>query len=319
MSDPTPPGYGPQDSNQPGQPGQPGPYGQQPGGYGQAPGQPGGYGQPPGQPGGGYGQPPAQPGGGYGPPGQPGGGYGQMPPPAGGFGPPTQPNPYGGPGGAPGADPYGFGYGAPASHGELATWLPRVGAYLVDSLIAGIPGAIGNILTSSSDGGGAALVGVLFSLIGLGITIWNRWIRAGKTGQSIGKSLVGLRLVDQTTASRSAPARRSCATSATSSTRSSATSASCSRCGTSSGRPWPTRSSAPSSRRSDALSRSVAGVRCRSGAAPQRRLQTRLRSTPYTSMTTPSPAVSARSFRLLSRSRGSLTTLLRSSAHARNW
>jgi uncharacterized RDD family membrane protein YckC len=199
VSDPTPPGYGPQDSNQPGQPGQPGPYGQQPGGYGQAPGQPGGYGQPPGQPGGGYGQPPAQPGGGYGPPGQPGGGYGQMPPPAGGFGPPTQPNPYGGPGGAPGADPYGFGYGAPASHGELATWLPRVGAYLVDSLIAGIPGAIGNILTSSSDGGGAALVGVLFSLIGLGITIWNRWIRAGKTGQSIGKSLVGLRLVDQTT------------------------------------------------------------------------------------------------------------------------
>jgi len=122
-----------------------------------------------------------------------------MPPPAGGFGPPTQPNPYGGPGGAPGADPYGFGYGAPASHGELATWLPRVGAYLVDSLIADIPGAIGNILTSSSDGGGAALVGVLFSLIGLGITIWNRWIRAGKTGQSIGKSLVGLRLVDQTT------------------------------------------------------------------------------------------------------------------------
>ena len=29
----------------------------------------------------------------------------------------------------------------------------------------------------------------------LGLTIWNRWIRAGRTGQSWGKKVVGIRLV----------------------------------------------------------------------------------------------------------------------------
>jgi hypothetical protein len=65
VSDPTPPGFDPNNPNQPG------PYGQQPPGQ---PGQPGQFGPGPGQP-------PGQPGFGQGP-----GGYGQMPPPGGGFG-----------------------------------------------------------------------------------------------------------------------------------------------------------------------------------------------------------------------------------------
>ena len=197
----TPPGFDPQNPNQPPgpPPGQPGGSGQQPpgqpGGYGQQPpGQPGGYGQqPPGQPGG-YGQqPPGQPGG-YGqqPPGQPGG-YGQQPPGPNPYGGPGQPQPYG-----QGQQPYGYGYGAPAGQGELATWLPRAGGYLIDYLVVGIPGTIGAFLIQpNADGsaGSGIAIGLILYLVTFGLSIWNRWIRQGKTGQTVGKSVVGLRLV----------------------------------------------------------------------------------------------------------------------------
>ena len=102
------------------------PYGQQQPGYGQQPPQQPGYGQqPPPQPG--YGQPPAygqQPGYGQQPPQQPG--YGQVP----GYGQqPPQPG-------------YGGGYGAPV----LADWGSRVGAYIVDGLVASPPVIVGYIM-----------------------------------------------------------------------------------------------------------------------------------------------------------------------------
>ncbi|MDX6260620.1 MAG: hypothetical protein QOH84_2308 [Kribbellaceae bacterium] len=175
VSTPTPPpGYGPQDPNQPGQ------YGQQQPGYGQpqAP-----YGQPPqyGQPG--YGQP------GYGQP-----GYGQPQPPYG-------QNPY----------QQGYGYGGPGGS-ELADWGSRVGAALLDGLISGIPGGIGYLVfaidiaakadsdsyTYNNEGPSAfavilAIVGILASI---GLWVWNRVIRQGRTGQSLGKSVLKIKLVD---------------------------------------------------------------------------------------------------------------------------
>lgn len=155
---PTPPGgYGPQDQ----------PYGQQP------PGQPGGYGQP------GYGQqPPGQPGG-YGQP-----GYGQQPQPYGQYG----------------AQPYGYGY-APAGGGNFASWISRVGAALIDGLIASAVLIVGYIVviadgTDGSVSGAATLVVVLGWFAALGFGIWNLGIKQGTSGQSIGKGVLGIKVVD---------------------------------------------------------------------------------------------------------------------------
>jgi RDD family len=151
-------GYGPQDPNQPGQPGQPG-YGQP--GYGQQP-----YGQQP------YGQPPPPP------------GYGA--PPAG----------YSQPGYA---DQPGFYMGRP-----LANWLQRVGAYLIDLLAAGVPvivalllilGSSSNNGTSNGTSASTSLVVFLLYLVSFGITVYNRYILQGRSGQSWGKQVLRLRLV----------------------------------------------------------------------------------------------------------------------------
>jgi uncharacterized RDD family membrane protein YckC len=148
------------------------PAGGQPG-YGQQPlppyGQPYGTGQP------GYGQqPPSSP---YGQPyGSGQSGYGQ---------------PYGGP--PPGyqtgpvAQPSGYAFGAP----PYAGWLSRVGSYILDFLPAWILYGIGRAISPTAS--------LIFSLAGLGWTIWNRWIRAGQTGQSVGKSALNTRLIDERT------------------------------------------------------------------------------------------------------------------------
>ncbi|MGP4022853.1 RDD family protein [Actinomadura sp. 3N407] len=180
------PGYGQQ---------QPG-YGQQPPaqpGYGQPPAQPGYGQQPPAQPG--YGQPPAQPG--YGQPAaQPG--YGQQPPAQPGYG-------------APAAPPAQPGYGQQEVHhhhygsgGQLAEWGSRAGGYIIDYLVIGAPFfvlyLIGSLLSSS--GGGAAVIGALFMLIGFAVYLAAfLWIcyQEGTTGQSIGKRQMGIRLVSAQT------------------------------------------------------------------------------------------------------------------------
>ncbi|GAA1594824.1 hypothetical protein GCM10009789_56110 [Kribbella sancticallisti] len=186
----TTPPHGPQD--QPPQPGQP-QYGQP--GYGQP--QPGQHqpGQP--QPGQQYGQPQ------YGQPqyGQPG--YGQPSYAQPGYGQPQYggQNPY----------PQGYGYGAPGG-APLAGWGSRVGAALLDGLVVGVPGIIGytvfliNIVSRADNTypdddpeAYAVVILLLGMLASLGLWIWNRVIRQGNTGQSVGKSVVGLKLVDTTT------------------------------------------------------------------------------------------------------------------------
>jgi len=172
----TTPPYGPQD-----QPQNPGQYGQQPGQYG-VPQQPG------------YGQPQ------YGQPGQPQ--YGQQPP----YGQPQYAQQgYGG-------QQPGYGYGGGA---QLAGWGSRVGASLLDSLISGVPIAIGytvfiiDVATRSNDGyysstssEGPHAYSVVLLIVGflasIGLWVWNRVIRQGNTGQSVGKSALHIKLVDTT-------------------------------------------------------------------------------------------------------------------------
>ena len=171
-------GYGDQQQGGYGSP-QQGGYGPQQGGYGSP--QQGGYGSP--QQGGGYGQA-----GGYA---NPPGGYGN---PAAGYGNPAGYSPGGyppAPGryGAPGPVGYGGGY---AATGSYANWLQRVGAYLIDNIPIAILDGIGYATRSTT-------IYLLFALVGLGITAYNRWFQAGKTGQSWGKRALGITLLSEQT------------------------------------------------------------------------------------------------------------------------
>ncbi len=163
---------------------------------------------PPAQPNAGHPGYPQQPGYGQQPPypqqGYPQQGYSQYPPqdyPQQGYPPPPGPyNQYA---------PYGGGaYGVP---GNVATWLPRVGAALLDAVIL-LPFEIIAIIvlaaTSKSatydtasrqytgggiSGAGAGIVAVVY----IGMLAFGLWqlYRQGTTGQTIGKKVVGIRVV----------------------------------------------------------------------------------------------------------------------------
>ncbi|MEO7236586.1 MAG: RDD family protein [Lapillicoccus sp.] len=135
--------------------------------------------------------------------------------------PPPAPAPYApyasaphGPGASPYAGaPYAPTYQPPAyspyAVETYAHWGRRVGALLLDSLLT-MPGwllaVIGFVMLGAGSGsrtrtGNTAVsgVGVVLVLVGyalmIGITIWNRYVRAGRTGQSWGKKVLGIRLV----------------------------------------------------------------------------------------------------------------------------
>lgn len=132
----------------------------------------------------GYGPPPA-----YGPPGYgPPPGYGALPP----VPPPAWPLP------------------------PLAEWWERVMASLVDSAVSSGPQLIGFVVlvatleerTLGFEGESLTLpwptpLGLAAYLLGFavstGLSVWNRWIRQGRAGQSVGKQLMGLRVVGEAT------------------------------------------------------------------------------------------------------------------------
>jgi uncharacterized RDD family membrane protein YckC len=74
---------------------------------------------------------------------------------------------------------------------NLASWIQRVGSYIVDGLPFGIIAAIGN--AADSDRGAVFWV---FYLIGVVYLAVNRWYLGGQ-GQSLGKKLLGLRLIGE--------------------------------------------------------------------------------------------------------------------------
>lgn len=127
------------------------------------------YGNPPSDP---YGQDPQVPGG------QPAeGGYGQ--------------NPYGGP---PQGQP---GYGAPQG-ANFASWGKRAGAALIDGLLialAYIPVLIGSSLSANGSGGIGGLLSLIGFILYIGVFIWNVCIKQGNTGYSVGKGVMGIKLV----------------------------------------------------------------------------------------------------------------------------
>jgi uncharacterized RDD family membrane protein YckC len=121
----------------------------------------------------GQGQPPSYP--------PPPPSYGPPPP---GYGPPAA-------GGYGQAEPAGFFMGH-----KLANWPQRVGAFLIDYLTIIVPIGIAIALVSGrDDSSGSALIAGLLYLIGFGVWVYNRWILAGRTGQSWGKQALGLKLL----------------------------------------------------------------------------------------------------------------------------
>jgi uncharacterized RDD family membrane protein YckC len=162
--------------------------------------------------------------------------YGAPPPPPSPYGEPNpyggaQQDPYG----APPPNPYGAGqanpygapanpYGAPGPYGQqpdpfatsgYASWISRVAAAIIDGLlaaVAGLPAWIGyGILiansrtttdangvthTHVSGGAGAAILILIGVVTYLAFWIWNVCIKQGRTGATIGKGVLAIRLIN---------------------------------------------------------------------------------------------------------------------------
>jgi uncharacterized RDD family membrane protein YckC len=96
--------------------------------------------------------------------------------------------------------PYGL---PPQPPNPYASWLKRVGAYLIDSLlvtVAYFPAFIGVIISASdtSDALATSLT-VLGALLSLAVFVWNTCLRGGRTGYSIGKGVLGIKLISEQT------------------------------------------------------------------------------------------------------------------------
>jgi uncharacterized RDD family membrane protein YckC len=137
-------------------------------------------------------------------------GYGGPPPP--GYGSPPPPG-YGAPQGGYGAPPPPPGYGAPhgswqpagpsgySGGGQLAEWPTRALGLLIDwaltvaiivvgIIVAAILGAVSSIL--------GTLVGLLIYLVAFAFEII-QLIKQGNTGQTIGKKIIGIKLIKEET------------------------------------------------------------------------------------------------------------------------
>ncbi|MEO7058943.1 MAG: RDD family protein [Lapillicoccus sp.] len=147
-----------------------------------------------------YGAPPPPPS--YGAPPPPS--YGAQPPPPQYGGGPAPQQPYGS---APqyGSAPPPPAYGDPYAQGvgTLALWPQRALGFLIDYALY-IPGYILFAISGpKTDAAGVVSTPGFLYYIGLlyilGIAIWNRWMKGGTTGQTIGRGVIGTKLVSEKT------------------------------------------------------------------------------------------------------------------------
>jgi uncharacterized RDD family membrane protein YckC len=75
---------------------------------------------------------------------------------------------------------------------NYASWIQRVGAYIVDAIPGAILGGIGSAIGTNDDGS-LGVVYYICALLAFAFTVYNRWILGGQ-GASIGKKALGLRL-----------------------------------------------------------------------------------------------------------------------------
>lgn len=103
--------------------------------------------------------------------------------------------------------------GGPVQDSPFAHWGKRVGASVVDSVVIGVlPTILVTIALATGEHSTTARgettveptsAGLVMSFVSvilyLGLWVWNRLIRQGKTGQSIGKKVLNIRLVGRVT------------------------------------------------------------------------------------------------------------------------
>jgi uncharacterized RDD family membrane protein YckC len=108
---------------------------------------------------------------------------------------------------------YAPAYGGPAVRHDFASWFQRVGASLIDGVVVSIlPALCYGIAAGTSETSVDAFgtttseptgFGIFLIFLGLiaqfAIWFWNRAWRQGRTGQSLGKSALGIRLVKEDT------------------------------------------------------------------------------------------------------------------------
>jgi uncharacterized RDD family membrane protein YckC len=84
-----------------------------------------------------------------------------------------------------------------------ATWIQRVGASLIDSLITAPFSILAVVLGQETDPVTKVpsfnAMYFIFLFLGMAVYGYNRWYLQGKTGQSWGKKVVGLKLVKEAT------------------------------------------------------------------------------------------------------------------------
>jgi uncharacterized RDD family membrane protein YckC len=94
-------------------------------------------------------------------------------------------------------------YGAQAPTSTYASWIHRVGAYIVDGLVAAPFSILAATVGQSTDEAtGLPTLNAfyyVFILLGIALSGYNRWFLGGTTGQSWGKKVVGLKLIGEAT------------------------------------------------------------------------------------------------------------------------
>ncbi|GAB3787490.1 RDD family protein [Nocardioides ungokensis] len=106
------------------------------------------------------------------------------------------------------SDPYGL---PPREPNPYASWFKRVVAFLIDGLlvtVAYFPAFIGAIVSASGGSNAASTTLVVIgALLALAVFVWNTCLRAGRTGYSIGKGVLGIKLVGDDSGTTIGPGR----------------------------------------------------------------------------------------------------------------
>lgn len=78
---------------------------------------------------------------------------------------------------------------------EYAEWGTRVGAYLIDGLVACVPLVLAFALFAFSSSGSAVVVGVPILIAGFAWALLYKPVFEGRSGQTVGKRMLGIKVV----------------------------------------------------------------------------------------------------------------------------
>jgi uncharacterized RDD family membrane protein YckC len=80
---------------------------------------------------------------------------------------------------------------------DYASWGQRVAAALIDAVIVAVPVIVLFLIGAAIGGGGGAALVIVAYLVAIGFGIWNQILRQGRTGQTLGKERMSIKLVGE--------------------------------------------------------------------------------------------------------------------------